>query len=227
MLKIEHMASVPQIIRKLLAASPALEEALNHDLLNISAYAREIQPTIEKQCRKSVSIAAISMAMRRLQTKPRKNIRQAVSNSSEVMAYQLQNIQSESDMVLLSYTNQTRERDAIEKLLPNLNPASNVIRGMWAIDLIVGQDEAEAIMQHRALQKPSRCTSGLSAISLHCAEYVSDPLLAQSVVRELDHQKISVRYLSQSTGEITLLVDQDDLVNSVAVLQKHLRLHRG
>jgi hypothetical protein len=219
------MASVPSVIQQLLAASPALEESLHRDLLNISAYAREIQPVVEKKTRKSVTIAAISMAMRRLQTQQKK-VKKVRTPEVPGMHFHVESVQSEAGLVLLSYPNQARELQAIEKLLPTLGSGTNVVRGIWSIDMIVSETQAESILHYRALRQPQICKNDLAALSLRIKHPSSDPHLTVTVLRELAQQNIAARYINQSHGEMTVLVDNHDLVLAVATLQKHLELHR-
>lgn len=228
MLIFEHMATVPQIIRRLLAASPALEEALHRDLLNISAYAREIQPIVERESRKRVNVAAISMAMRRLQNAlpaPAKKRGTGKNDETRAAVYRLKNIQSEADMLWLSYSSHDREREAIEHVLPALSPASNIVRGLWSIDLFLSRDDAERVLAQRALRTPLAQVNDLALISLQLTDYVASPATGQAIWRDLDHHSVTVQYLGQNRGEVTVAIHQDDLVKAVGLLQRHV-LHR-
>src|SRR3989338_3606997 len=59
------MATVQHEVEQELQKNPLLIDILQQELINISALALRLQPSLEKECNKKIKVTAISMALRR------------------------------------------------------------------------------------------------------------------------------------------------------------------
>lgn len=60
------MRKLSQVVMHIVENQPFLEEAIAHGFLNLTAFAEYIQPYVEKELQKTVSIHALKMAISRL-----------------------------------------------------------------------------------------------------------------------------------------------------------------
>ena len=60
------MISIADALEEIIQRFPFVEEGLSKDIINYSAFAREIKPQIEKRLYKSIKEGAIVMALKRL-----------------------------------------------------------------------------------------------------------------------------------------------------------------
>ncbi len=81
------MITVPEIVEKIVIASPLLEEALYEGLINYSALARKIKPEIQKVLVKNIQDGAILMALRRLskKLKPKVSLKKILQSNPDLI----------------------------------------------------------------------------------------------------------------------------------------------
>ncbi|UZO79781.1 hypothetical protein NBT05_12565 [Aquimarina sp. ERC-38] len=69
------MKTVTECVHQIIRHQPFLEDALQRNIINFSSLAIDLQPTVEKELRKSVKPGSIVMALRRYFPKPVKHIK--------------------------------------------------------------------------------------------------------------------------------------------------------
>src|SRR5947207_2476629 len=69
------MITVPQAVKKVVERSRYLSEAMSKGLINLSSLARYMKPEVEEMLMKGVSQASIMMALKRLETQLKPQIK--------------------------------------------------------------------------------------------------------------------------------------------------------
>ncbi|MFQ8807075.1 MAG: hypothetical protein ACLR8Y_21010 [Alistipes indistinctus] len=72
------MLTIPNAVEEVIKKKPFLEGALVEGLINLSALARQLKPEIEKQVGKAVNDSAVIMALNRLVSPSRADVRDEI-----------------------------------------------------------------------------------------------------------------------------------------------------
>ena len=207
--------SVEGIIRK----TPFLEEALNDKLINVSSLARVIQTEVEKDLNKEVKSGAIMMAINRLSPssilKIRKNIKKiSLSLGDFIVRSDLGNYTYKNTSTLLKGI-----ADLINTIGDNKDYFFTISQGIFETNIITSKNLHEHV--NKAFEKEIQLHSqtNLASITIKLPKSNSDQSgIYYFILKQLAWADIPVQEIISTTHEITIVVKEDDINKTFAIL---------
>ncbi len=217
------MKTISACVEEIIVTQPFLEEALFRNIINYSALAEQLQPTLENRLKKPVKAGAIMMALRRYNPPP------AVSNTGKMQRIlkNLGDITVRSNLTDFTYQNsptliQTHAR-ILEQITTNLNIFYAFTRGISESNIIISTSEKEKITTSLIKERQLDIQENLSAVSIdlpHDNSTVSG--LYYQLFKRLAWEGIALHEVVSTTNEFTILV-KDELVNNAFSVIKNLK----
>lgn len=213
------MATLKNHILHYFNEHPFLEEALQDDLLNISALARILMPRLEEAMGKPVKEGAVIMAIRRLEPP------QAFRAKHRLNQY----IKSLGDLVVRSgladftFANsptlvlaQSQFLDAIKGVGDTFHTFS---RGVEETTVVTGMRLEETVLDCFSNETLIQKRSPLSSITVKLPKTNTDVLgLYYYLFKQLAQNGINVVEVISTTHEFTVVVTEDDLNRAFQVI---------
>lgn len=212
------MITVPEVVENIIKASPFLEEGISRNLINLSALAREMQPTIERELFKEVSEASIIMALNRFSEK--------TSFRMQMKKY----FKTVPDMIVRShlseYTFQNSESLIIKqrKLLDHLKSETSsfftMTRGVFETTIIASDDLKNEILKTLEGEKVISQFDKLSSITIRLAKEVVDtPGVYYYILKLLAWDNINVIEVVSAYTEFTVILRDKEVDRAFSVLK--------
>lgn len=214
------MVTVPEIVEEIIRKSPFLEEGLSRGIINLSSFAREIQPTIQKRLFKDIKIGAIVMALKRL-------IRQKRYKKSNELSEVLKNISDitvRSSILEFAFENSSTLLESQKKLLDQILAEKNTFftfsSGVYETSLFVSQNLQNQVKKIFAQEKLRYEMNDLSAITIILPkEAVFVPGVYYSVLKGLAWEGIPFVEVVSSYTELTIILQNSNVNLAFAVLK--------
>ena len=200
------MKTIASCVEELLIKQPFLEEALFRDIINFSALAEELQPTISAMLRKPVKSGAIMMALRRYN--PPNHLRQ--SQRLQAVLKDLGDITVRSNLVDFTYQNSATLIERHAQVLKAINPKAfyGFSRGIYESNIVVSASEERLVNQHFKNEVLLGSQDQLSAISIRLPKNNSKMSgLYYQIFKRLAWEGISLYEVISTTNEFTVLVE--------------------
>ncbi|TSC57301.1 MAG: aspartate kinase 2, partial [Candidatus Peregrinibacteria bacterium Greene0416_19] len=158
----KHMQTITASVEQLLRESPWLTEALGEGIVNLSALARILKPSLEKQHLRSFTDGAVIMALKRVQAGlPTKRARLRVSQT-------VQSLTVRSNIVQYAFQNSPTLMKAQEKLLQRAHDDEDACvffaRGTFDTGIIVNESLEDLLQKVTVGEKLIKSFRGLSYI---------------------------------------------------------------
>jgi hypothetical protein len=216
------MKTISACVQELLIQQPFLEEAISRRIINYSALAEELQPSISKMLRKEVKSGAIMMALRRYEPPTylaggkalKKGLRDLgdITVRSQLVDFTFQN----SETLIHSHT----------RLLEEINQKSFYAfsRGIYESNIVVSEPEISLIEDTFKQELLLGREVALSAISMRLPDNNSEiPGLYYHFFKRFAWEGIAVYEVISTTNEFTVLV-KDHIVDQAFSIIKNLKL---
>lgn len=211
------MITVPEATEEFIKQSPFLEKALSDGLLNLSALARELKPSLEKRLYKNVSSSSIMMALKRLEEKLKKD--KKVPNS-----FTISDLTVRSNLVELTFTNSPTLLQKQEKLYELIKDQPNLFltftRGVYETTIFANsslEKEIKEVLEGEYLKKEF---SSLSSITLILPEEsVEVAGVYEQILKILAFQGINVVEVISSFTELTIFLHSGDIDKAFSILK--------
>lgn len=213
------MITVPQMVEKIIKNSPILSELVEEGLVNYSSLARKIQPEIEGNLYKPVTIGSIIMALKRLriETSNTKALRAALAKITD--------LSMRSNLVSLTFSNSPTLFQNQSKLLAFASKTSNsfltISTGIYETSIFISKNlvaEADKIFKDEVKKLK---VEGLSSITLMLPKDAIDtPGIHYSVFKKLYSQGVNVFETASSYTELTIFLYSKDTEKAFAALKK-------
>ena len=212
------MITVSEEIRRLVLASPFLEEGLSRGVLNYSALARQIRPQVRTALRRDVSESAILMALRRL-----------AMNLGERVRGEEQTLREAGDLTVRSHLSEFTFRRS-ESILGSLTQLLDELRGTHDLFVtftqgvfettIIASDTLEArVRAIFADERPVSHVTDLSAIVVKLPEQaVSLPGVHYPILRQLAWEGVSIIEILSTYTELTIVLERGQVDRAFATL---------
>jgi hypothetical protein len=216
------MITVPEMTQKHLQEYPLLEEALARGIVNLSALARELQPGIQAELGKSVSTAAITMALKRLSPEIHKRgaRRSAVVKSTGDLIVR-------SNLVEFTFRHSESIWEKQKRLLHRLENDREVFltftQGVFEVMLIASAGVERAVMEIFGKESIVSHVKGLSAIIMRLSpRTVHIPGVYYSILKQLAWGDVNVIDVVSTFTEFTILIDRQQVDRAFTILTRYM-----
>lgn len=214
------MKSVAEAVSKLLKQDEIATQALKRGVLNLSAYAQEIQSKIEADTWKQVKTGTIVVALSRIAS-------QAEWLPNTRPEIKLDDISIRSPLCDISFDKSIENKQAVEKILQlpeyRENTFFTITEGVKEITLIAPDQYREQIIGLFA-SKPKAVYLNLFGISARFSpKYLGIPNVMYALLGELAIENINLVELVSTYTELTVMVEQQDSTAALRAFQKLLR----
>lgn len=212
------MITIPEVVQQLITKEPLIEEALQKNILNLSAYAREIRPRIETILMKRVETGAIIMALRRMKNVVKNkvelssffHVKPNIIIRSNLTEYTLEN----SEEVLSSITN------LIMKNTRNHRHIVAVTQGVYETAVIIDAQYKQDIEKVIAKSSIKDSVTNLSAITLILPpSNVETPGVYYTILKALAWNGINVFDVVSTKNEFTILFNDTEIDTAFTVIK--------
>lgn len=209
------MITIAQATAQFLYGDEIPREALVRGVLNLSSYAKQLQPQIEKRLYKNVRIGSIVTALSRLSSVANKVPPLKAEVSIEDMSIK-------SPLCELTYEKNQRTTQAIAQLGSQYSGRGffTATQGIGEVTCIAAQAFKENILQE-VIATPRGQYDNLAAITVRFAEdkYIEIPNMIYTLVSALAIQRINLIEIVSTYTEISFIVRQADMNQVVEVFR--------
>lgn len=217
------MKTIATCVQEILVSRPFLEEALSRDIINFSALAKDLNPTISEMLRKPVKDGAIMMALRRY--KP------PVGKKSELQLEQvfknMGDITVRSNLTDFTFQNSKTLIHNHSKILSEIDTDRQVFyaftRGVFESNIIISSIKKTSILNIFKKETQIAAQDHLSAISINLPKGNSKIVgLYYQIFKRLAWENVPLYEVISTTNEFTVLVE-DHLVDKAFSVIKGLK----
>jgi aspartokinase len=211
------MIKVSDIVLELLQGSEIATEAMRLGVLNLRAFARQIQPLVERRAFKPVKIGTIVVALSRL--------RGAVSKSEPLNpVVLLDEISIKSPLVDVTFE-KTRENTfsthSFSKLLEDsVDHFFTVTQGINEITFIVSDNLKPKLLRHFS-GKPKALIEDLVGLSVRFSDnYLPQPNVIYAILSKLAVKRINVIEIVSTYTELMIIIEKKEMELAVTQLNR-------
>jgi hypothetical protein len=215
------MLKISDAVAAILAESDLALEAMRVGILNLSAFAEQIQPQVEAKTWKSVKKATIVVALARLA----KQLEETPALRPVVALDEL-SIKSPLCDVTFEKTTESilRAKQLTEKLAHEEATFLTVTQSTTEITVIAAQDHLPDILQHFNT-KPKAVFENLVGLTVRFSpNYIPEPNVIYSIISTLAHKRINLIEIVSTFTELTMVIYQTDLEIAVQQLNTLFKL---
>ncbi len=214
-----NMTTVPEVVEEIVKNSPYIEKSITDGLLNLSSYARQIKPIVEKRLFKDVSEASLVMALKRLSEKLIKQV-----NQVKLVDY-VQDIIVRSNLSEYTFANSKSLIEKHKKLLDLISKKENVFftlsEGTFETTIIISSIMDKDIEELFKSEKQLMYLKNLSSITLKLdVKAIEDAGVHYGVFKLLAWEGINVRESVSTYTELSLIIDNELVDKAFSVLRK-------
>lgn len=211
------MITIAQATAQFLYGDEIAREALARGVLNLSSYAKQLQPQIEKRLYKSVRIGSIVTALSRLTAVAGK----VPTLKAEVS---IEDMSIKSPLCELTYEKTQATTQAIARLASLYSGRGffTATQGIGEVTCIAAQAFKENILR-KVGATPKGQYDNLAAITVRFAEdqYIEVPNMIYTLVSALAVQRINLIEIVSTFTEISFIVRQVDMNRVVEVFREN------
>jgi aspartokinase len=211
-MKYAHMRSIAEITAELVKKNPFIHEGLRDGLINLSAYARQIIPIIEKEYGDEVKLTTVVMAIQRMdygnityETKKLKSLFKKIKDiqvRGHLICYTLR----------LSNTLQKNVAKIFDKFSTRRNDVMvTFTQGVFESTLIISGSEAKNIEKMLEGEEILHTHRNISAfVILLPPENTSLSGVYYAILKQLAWEGINIVDVISTANEFTILVNDKD-----------------
>lgn len=212
------MITVPQAVKKIVERSRYLSEAMSKGLINLSSLSRYMKPELEEMLLKNVSDASIIMALKRLETEIKPQIKYknvfkippemiVRSNLIEVTLADSDYLPKKISEIFEIYASQQRYFFAMTE-------------GLAETTIIASYDLKEKIYESIKNEKIIAQFDNLSSITIRLPkESIPTPGIFYFFLKSLAWETINVVEIVSTHLELTIILEDKDTNRAFAVLK--------
>lgn len=210
------MIKISDVVLEIINGDEIALEAIRMGILNLSAYAKKIQPLISEKTYKPVSIGAIVTALSRMRNK--------LNNVPPLRPIvTIEDMSIKSPLVEISYEKTAELIQIASKLDTRLlmkNSFYTITYGVGEISLIVSQDLKNKILKHFNVT-PKGVYENLVAITLRFIEkdYIEVPNMIYALVSALASKRINIIEVVSTFTEISFIMREKDMKQTIDSLK--------
>lgn len=215
------MITIPEIVEKIVKASPFLEEGLSEGIINLSALSRKIKPEIEDRLKKEIQEGAIVMALKRLSpsisNQPTHKIKNFVDNLGDIIV--------RNKLLVYTISNSPKLIQSQKVLLDRIEDQNDtfftVSQGINETTIILSKN----IQHHfKELFNQEDITSSLEELSSISIRLPKGNNLISGIYyfmfKRLAWEDINIVEVISTTNEFTIVVEDEDIDRAFSVIQR-------
>lgn len=218
------MISIADALNEIIQKYPFIEEGLAKDLINYSAFAREVRPEIEKKLYKSAKEGAIVMALKRISDNLSKR-------NKKNQKLNLTNLTVKSNLTEFTFLNSEsladKQRTLFNQLADKKDIFCAVSQGVRETTFIADPEAALAIERVFVSENLVAKIDNLSSITIYLPkEVVYIPGVYYQVLKILSWEDINVIEVLSTYTELTIIVENKYVDQAFSALKKLDNLSR-
>lgn len=213
------MKTIANCVESLLISQPFLEEALARGIINFSALAEELKPSVSKMLRKPVKSGAIMMALRRhhppadLGNTPK--LKRIMRNLGDITL--------RSGLMDFTFQNSKTLAQSHALVLERVDETIFYVftRGIRESNIVVSKSEKSKVLDCFKIEVCLETKENLSAISISLPK--DNPKvtgLYYHIFKRLAWEGIALYEVISTTNEFTVLVDDTYIDKAFSVINK-------
>jgi len=216
------MITVPELAEKYVLQSPLLEEGLARGIMNLSALARELRPAMEAELGRSVSPAAILMALKRLSPELLKRAGRRPAGTKKMA-----DLIVRSNLVEFTFRNSDSIWEKHKKLLHRIERDREAFltytQGVYEVMLIASAGVEKAVLEIFGGDNVLARVGNLSAIIIRLSpRTVHIPGVYYAILKQLAWGNVNVIDVVSTTLEFTILVEKPQVDRAFSILTRYL-----
>jgi aspartokinase len=213
------MRTTTDAVREILFHSDVPLEALRSGILNLSAYAEQILPEVEKLSWKTVQKNTVVVALSRLANE----VTAVPPLQPEVILDELSIKAPLADFTFeRTDENLKKAQQLPSKLGLHNTQFFTVTQGINEITVIVSQERADEALEYLGVP-PKAIFRNLVGITMRFREdYLGQPNVIYALLARLAKQRINLLEIVSTYTELTAFIEEHELDKAVAVLNKSM-----
>lgn len=213
------MIKISQAVAEVIKGDEVAFEAHKTGVLNLSAYAKQIQPIIEKMLYKPAKIGSIVVALSRIKNEIDNlaDLKPKVRIQDLIIKYPLSEVTFEKDEESIKAVT------TLTATLLKKNTLLTITEGINEITIICSSELKEEILKHFKT-KPKGEYDQLAAISVRFIEkeYIEVPNMIFTLVSALATKRINLIEIVSTYTEISFIVKNKDMQTTIDALRQFL-----
>jgi len=215
------MLTITQLVDRILAQRPFLEEVMSEGLVNLSAAARQIQPEIENALGRKVKEGAILMALKRYSSHLDLSLNVKLKNSLRQMG----EITVRSKLSDYTYKNSDRIVEKQKSLLLIIEDKRECFytfsQGIYETTMVISSSMSSELENLFKTERLVSKITDLSSVTLRLPENNTKMTgLYYFILKRIAWEKINIIELISTTNEFTIVVDEHDAALTFNVLKQ-------
>lgn len=212
------MKTVPEAVAELVLQSPCLEDALARGLINGSALARELAPSVARELQKPVGEAAVTMALNRLAR------RLKAAPSARKLFRGAPGFMVRSGLIELTCANSDTLPRRLEKLIgasaPDRRRFVTFTQGIYETTIIVSHDMEEGLLAALSGEKILSRLRDLASLTIQLPEGSHlVPGLYSRLLRALAWEGINLIEVVSTLNEFNLILESSLIDRAFSVIK--------
>jgi hypothetical protein len=212
------MRPVASFVREILDESEIALTALIEGYLNLSAYAKKIQPEVERRAKRDVSAGTIVVALCRYEIDAKKR-------TPLTPRVKIESISTRSALAEVTFTKSQANRTRLRALHENEKLAEadllTVTSGIREISLILPATLKGDVLKIFKGEAPTLVLENLASLTLRFpSRYLHTPNTTFALLRPLALNRINIVEVVSTYTELTVIVAEKDLQAAFAVLSR-------
>lgn len=212
------MIKTSNIVEEIVQEDGFILEAIQRGLINLRAYAKQIQPSVEERAKKPVQIGTINTALFRLE--------KSVSAQHKFKPH----IEISSFSVISNLTEITYDKtEAITEKINTIpkrkeqNDFFTVTEGHHEVTILCDTDLEKQILTHTS-EKPKVILHDLVAISVRIpASYMNVPNTIYSLVGMLALRQINLIEIISTYTELSFIINKSELEQTIKAIDSYTK----
>lgn len=211
------MLTTTEAVRQIVQKLPFVSEILQKDCLNLSQYAQNIKPEIEKQLYKKVQLGSIITALGRI----RSEIQEKFEIEIKILDLSLKMPITEINFAK-SFDHSTKISQLYEHLADFESNFLNIISGNTETGIFVNSRYQNKVLQIFKTQKPNLFLENLGAISIKFdPEYLDNIGSVYQILKLLVWENVNLLEVISTFTELTLIVERAKSQQVFEILEKY------
>lgn len=212
------MISIRDALNEIIRSYPFLEEGLSRDIINYSAFAREIKPQIEKRLYKSVKVGAIVMSLKRISERlADKNKFQKDLNLTDLTVRS--NLTEFTYLISESLID--KQRELFNRLADTKDVFCAVSQGIRETTFIASAQATLEIERVFSSETLVAKIDNISSITIYLPKETAEtPGVYYQILKQLAWENINVVEVISTLSELTIVFNEKDVDKAFSTLKK-------
>jgi len=216
---------ISDAVREIVLTSEVAVGALAGGYLNLSAYAKQIHPEVERRTRKPVRLGSIVVALSRM-------TELAKSRVPTLPDLAFQNVSVKSGLVEIAFDKTRENKERLKHLYQNKDfihaDFFTVTHSIGEISIVVPVELKRAVLSIYKNQRPKLFLDNLCSLTVRLSDScIETPNVFYSCLRHFALKRINIVEMVSTFTELTLILDNRDLNESFITIRALLQGRRG